>query len=425
MKLRAVRGTFDILPEAQPRWRHVCSVAEKVLGRAGVQEISPPVFEQSEVFIRSVGASSDLVVQKEMYTFEDAGGRSLTLRPEFTGGVMRAFIEGGFQTRPTPVKLWSRGPVFRAERPQRGRFRQFHQVNCEFLGLESPLIDAEAIALLYRVLKTCGLKSLTVKLGSVGDPEDREAYNAYLRDALGSRAGDLSPTSQERLKLNPMRVLDSKDENDQRIIKDLKRPLEFLNASARAHFEAVGGFLGDWGIPVEVDSGIVRGLDYYRRTAFEIHHAGIGAQSALCGGGRYDGLVESLGGPPTPGVGWAFGVERVLDALMEDGVTLPPAPPPALFLVPLDDEAVAEVSRTAFELREHHAVEHAYAKRNPGKGLRDADRAGAVYAGLRGPEERTAGGYALKHLKSGEQQFVRESELGGFLERGSEPPTLL
>ena len=415
MKLQAVRGTYDILPENQGRWRHVYGVADEVLGRAGVQEIAPPVFEQSEVFVRSVGASSDLVVQKEMYTFEDAGGRSLTLRPEFTGGVMRAFIENGFATRPTPIKLWSRGPVFRAERPQRGRFRQFHQINCELLGLESPLLDAEAVALLYRVLGTCGLKNLTVKLGSVGDPEDREAYNTYLRGELQSRAGSLSPASQERLKLNPMRVLDSKDEGDQRVIKDLKRPLEFLNPASRAHFEAVGGFLSDWGIPFEVDPAIVRGLDYYRRTAFEIHHAGIGAQSALCGGGRYDGLVESLGGPPTPGVGWAFGVERVLDALREDGVTLPAAPPPALFLAPLDDAAVAEVAKTAFALREHYAVEHAYARRNPGKGLRDADRAGAVYAGLRGPEERASGGYALKHLESGEQHFVREGELASFL----------
>ena len=421
MKLQAVRGTYDILPEDQPRWRYVYSVTEEVLGRAGAQEISPPVFEQSEVFVRSVGASSDLVVQKEMYTFEDAGGRSLTLRPEFTGGVMRAFIEGGFHTRPTPVKLWSRGPIFRAERPQRGRFRQFHQVNCEFLGLDAPLMDAEAIALLYRVLETCGLKGLTVKLGSVGDPEDRAAYNAYLRGELQARAADLSPTSQERLKLNPMRVLDSKDENDQRIIAELKRPLEFLNPAAKAHFEAVGGFLRDWEVPFEVDPGIVRGLDYYRRTAFEIHHAGIGAQSALCGGGRYDGLIESLGGPPTPGVGWAFGVERVLDALIEDSVTPPTAPPPALFLVPLDDEAVAEVAKTAYELREHVAVEHAYARRNPGKGLRDADRAGAVYAGLRGPEERMKGGYAVKHLASGSQSFVKENELASLLAGGLEP----
>ena len=287
-------------------------------------------------------------------------------------------------------------------------------------GSSLPLLDAEAVALLYRVLGTCGLKNLTVKLGSVGDPEDREAYNAYLRGELQKGVGSLSPASQERLKLNPMRVLDSKDEGDQQVIRDLKRPLEFLNPASRTHFEAVGGFLKDWGIPFEVDPAVVRGLDYYRRTAFEIHHAGIGAQSALCGGGRYDGLVESLGGPPTPGVGWAFGVERVLDALLEDGVTFPAAPPPALFLVPLDDAAVAEVAKTAFALREHYAVEHAYVRRNPGKGLRDADRAGAVYAGLRGPEERASGGYALKHLESSEQHFVREGELASFLAGGLE-----
>ena len=412
MSLQTARGTFDILPEDGARYRRLYDAAERVLGSAGVQEIATPIFEHAEVFIKSAGASSDLVVQKEMYTFEK-GERSLTLRPEFTPSILRAYIQNGLSSRPSPVKLWSKGPVFRAERPQRGRFHQFHQVNCEMLGLEAPLIDAEAITLLYMVLREAGLSELRVKLGSVGDPEDRARYNDYLRSEL--RAPDLSETSQERLRLNPLRILDSKDEGDQALIRDVQRPLDFLNPDAKAHFDAVRDYLGAWGIPFDIDNSIVRGLDYYRRTAFEIHHGGIGAQSALCGGGRYDGLVESMGGPNTPGIGWAFGVERVLDALQEEAVPLPNATRPAVFLVPMDEPAVAEVAQTALGLRPTFWVEHAYTKRNPGKGLKEADRTRAHYAALRGSRERQAGVYELKHLASGEQTRVAEAELGAFL----------
>ncbi|MEM7734634.1 MAG: histidine--tRNA ligase [Deinococcota bacterium] len=416
MKLSAVKGTFDILPVDQARWRKVRETAAEVLGRAGVRELSTPVFEHHEVFVKSVGESSDLVVQKEMYTFEDAGGRLLTLRPEFTAGVMRAFIQNGMHTLPTPVKLWSTGPAFRAEKPQRGRFRQFHQVNCEFLGLDTPLIDAEAIALLYNVLKACGIQQMHVQLGSVGDPKDRTAYNQYLRDELGPQRANLSETSQTRLALNPLRVLDSKDEGDQALIANLKRPFDFLNDDARAHYDAVTGYLQQWDIPFEPNTSIVRGLDYYRRTAFEIHHGGIGAQSALCGGGRYDGLVANMGGGNTPGIGWAFGIERVLDAMAQDDVNVAEAAGADIFLVPMDAEAIAEVASLAFKLREQFHVEHAYTKRNPGKGLRDADRAGATYAALRGSQERAEGSYQLKHLATGEQVTVAEAELMGFLE---------
>ncbi|HEX7003220.1 MAG TPA: histidine--tRNA ligase [Trueperaceae bacterium] len=415
MRLQAVKGTHDILPEQIPAWRNLRRAVENTLERAGVREIATPVFEYSEVFTKSVGESADLVVQKEMYTFEDRGGRSLTLRPEFTAGVLRAYIEHGMHTRPTPVKLWSFGPVFRAENVQRGRFRQFHQVNCELLGLTSPLIDAEAIALLFRTLEACGLTRMTVKLGTVGDPEHRAAYNAYLRDQLEPRASELSETSRTRLAINPMRILDAKDERDQSLVRELKRPLDFVDGAAREHFEELQSHLRAWSIPFEIDPAIVRGLDYYRRTAFEIHHGSIGAQSAICGGGRYDGLVESLGGPPTPGIGWAFGVERVLDALQQEGVKTSAPRTADLFLVPLDDQAVAEVARTAERLRDRFQVEHAYSKRNVGKGLRDADRSGATYAALRGPDERSRGIYTVKQLASGEQQDVPEEELERLL----------
>jgi len=404
MKLRAVKGTNDRLPADQPRWQRVIDAASRVLGRAGVQQITPPVFEFAEVFERTVGESADLVVQKEMYTFDDRGGRRLTLRPEFTAGVLRAFVEHGMHTWPSPVKLWSHGPAFRAENVQRGRYRQFHQVNLEIVGTAVPLADAEAIALFVDVLRALGLRGVRVALGSVGDPPDRAAYNAYLRAALEPRAGELSETSRERLRLNPMRVLDAKDAGDQALVAPLKRPLDFLNADARAHFDAVAASLDAWGVPYDVDPGIVRGLDYYRRTAFEIHAEGIGAQSALGGGGRYDGLVAELGGPDVPGIGWAFGIERVLDALAQAEIGMPEPERPLLFLVPMDDEAVSQAAGLARQLRAHARVEHAYVRRAAGKGLRDADRSGARYAGLLGGRERADGVIQLKDLASGSER---------------------
>ena len=411
MKLRAVKGTADRLPADHPRWNRVIEVAGRVLERAGIQPIATPVFEFAEVFERSVGEAADLVVQKEMYTFDDRGGRRLTLRPEFTAGVLRAYVEHGMHTWPSPVKLWSHGPAFRAENVQRGRFRQFHQVNLEVVGTGAPVADAEAIALFADVLRELGLRGVRVALGSVGDPADRARYNAYLRDALAPVAQDLSETSRERLRLNPMRVLDAKDARDQALVAPLKRPFDFLNPEARAHFDAVAACLDAWGVAYDVDPGIVRGLDYYRRTAFEIHAEGIGAQSALGGGGRYDGLVSQLGGPDVPGIGWALGMERVLDALEQAGVAAPVPDGPTLYLVPMDDEAVMEAAGLARDLRAHLRVAHGYARRAPGKGLRDADRAGARSAGLLGARERAAGVVQLKHLASGQETQVAWGDL--------------
>ncbi len=417
MKIQAVKGTQDILPRDQAAWRTITNAAEKVLGGAGAGRITPPIFEFTEVFEKSVGESADLVVQKEMYTFEDRGGRSLTLRPEFTAGLMRAFIEHGMHTLPQPVKLWAEGPLFRAENVQRGRFRQFHQVNYEVVGTDSAVADAEAIELLYRTLQACGLTRHSIRLGSVGDPSDRLAYNEYLREELAASAEQLSPVSQERLRLNPLRVLDSKDQGDQALIAHLQRPLERLGAEARDNLAAVEHHLQAWGVPYDLDPAIVRGLDYYRRTAFEVHYHGIGAQSALGGGGRYDGLIEQLGGPAVPGTGWAFGVERVLDALeQEEATPKAAAERPALFVVPLDDEAVSEVAALATRLRREALwVEFAYQRRNPGKGLRDADRSGARFAALRGADERSRDAWQLKDLASGEQLEVTDARLGDAL----------
>jgi histidyl-tRNA synthetase len=415
MRAQAPKGTYDVLPTDQPRWYALVETARRVLGRAGVDELTTPIIEHGDVFEKAVGEAADLVVQKEMYTFEDRGGRRLTLRPELTAGVMRAFIERGMHTWPTPVKLWSVGPAFRAENVQRGRYRQFHQVNLEIVGSDAPLVDAEAIALMADLVAEVGLTNTLVKVGSVGDPEDRARYNAYLRQTLGAREGELSPTSRERLRLNPMRILDSKDAGDQAVVATLKRPIDLLGDAAKAHLEAVTGFLRDWGIPFEVDPSLVRGLDYYRRTAFEVHHAGIGAQSALGGGGRYDGLVKLLGGPDVPGIGWALGIERLFDALDGEGVARPARDRPLAYLVAMDDDAVAEVARLARALRRHFRVEHGYARRAIGKGLRDADRSGAVFAVLRGDREREHGTVVVKHLARGDQEELPEAALEGYL----------
>lgn len=423
MKLQAVKGTHDILPEGNARWRSIEAAAQRVLEGAGAGKLTTPIFEYADVFEKSVGDSADLVVQKEMYTFEDRGGRRLTLRPEFTAAVMRAFIENGMHTRPLPVKLWSLGPLFRAENVQRGRYRQFHQINYEAVGLATPLADAEAIELMYRTVAEAGVTEHRIKLGSVGDPQDRAAYNDYLRAQLTPRAADLSENSRQRLKLNPLRILDSKDPGDQQLLASLQRPLERLGPEARAHFDQVVDYLTDWEVPFDIDDSIVRGLDYYRRTAFEAHHHGVGAQSALGGGGRYDGLLELLGGPSLPAIGWALGVERVLDALEDEQRQVVEAARSGLFLVPLDDAAVAEGARLAQTLRRVGGrVEFAYQRRNPGRGLKEADRSGARYAALRGASERERGVWQLKDLISGAQHEVTETELAQRLPDANSGP---
>lgn len=423
MKIRSVKGTTDILPGRQGLWQGVIDAAATVLGRAGAGKLDTPIIEYAELFERGVGESADIVVQKELYTFEDRGGRTLALRPEFTAGVMRAYIENGMFTLPTPVKLWSHGPLFRAENVQRGRYRQFHQINFESVGLDTPLADAEAVQLLWTTLSACGLTGHGIKLGSVGDPADRSAYNEYLRDALAARAGELTHTSQERLRLNPMRLLDAKDRGDIAILAGLDRPLTRLGQPAKEHFDQVRAYLDAWGVPYQIDPGMVRGLDYYRRTAFEAHYSGIGAQSALGGGGRYDGLLAQLGGHDQPGVGWALGLERILDALEEEskadpavGPTNSPRPvAPSLFLVPLDDAAVAEAAALAQRLRAHGKVEYSYQRRNAGKGMKDADRSGASHAALRGGAERESSTWQLKDLTTGAQRAVTEQQLAEVL----------
>ncbi|TBH21062.1 histidine--tRNA ligase [Thermus thermamylovorans] len=412
----AVRGAKDLFGEELRLHQHIVATARRVLEGAGALELLTPIFEETQVFERGVGASTD-IVRKEMFTFQDRGGRSLTLRPEGTAAMVRAYLEHGMKVWPQPVRLWMAGPMFRAERPQKGRYRQFHQVNYEALGSENPLLDAEAIALLYRSLRELGLKRLSLKLSSVGDPEDRARYNAYLRATLSPHREAFSEDSQERLEVNPLRILDSKSEKDQALLKELGvRPmLDFLGEAARAHLRAVERHLERLSIPYELEPSLVRGLDYYVRTAFEVHHPEIGAQSALGGGGRYDGLSELLGGPRVPGVGFAFGVERVALALEAEGFALPEAGGPDLYLVPLAEEAVAEAFYLAEALRPRLRVEYALGPKRPGKGVEEALKRGASFVGLLGEEELRAGEVTLKRLATGEQVRLSRAKALGFL----------
>jgi histidyl-tRNA synthetase len=298
--------------------------------------------------------------------------------------------------------------MFRAERHQRGRYRQFHQVDYEVIGSDDPLVDAEAIALMVEAFDRLGVRGTRVKLGSVGDPDDREAYNAYLRELFGPHAHTLSDDSKDRLERNPMRILDSKNQGDQELIARLRPEplLHRLGEGARAHFDAVRAALDAWGVPYDVDPGIVRGLDYYRRTAWEVHHENIGAKSALGGGGRYDGLAEQLGGPHTPAVGWAFGVERVLLALQQDGVTLPDAERPLLHVAALDESLVTLAARLASTARASGVTSWSLKPQRPGKAIGDALKRGARYVAFLGSDEVARGYVSIKDLDTGTQMPV-------------------
>ncbi|GAA5532541.1 histidine--tRNA ligase [Deinococcus aluminii] len=426
MALQRPKGTQDHLPDGSPKlsrdvqasaFAFVQDTARRVLERAGAQFIHTPLFEEAELVKRGVGGSTD-IVRKEMFTvyyFGDHGG--YVLRPEGTASIVRAYLQNGLKQLPAPLKLWTHGPMFRAENVQKGRLRQFHQVDYEVLGSEGPLVDAEAIWLMWEVVRELGLTGVRVKLGSIGDPEDREAYNAYLRDLFTPHVERLSDDSKDRLTRNPMRILDSKSEGDQALIRELnvKPMLDFLGEEARAHFEAVQRSLTAWDIPYDIDPSIVRGLDYYRRTAWELHHEGVGAKSALGGGGRYDGLAAQLGGPEVPGIGWAFGIERLLLALEAEGVAFPEPGGPLLFLAAMDEENVGLAARVALQGRRVARVEFAYRALKPGNAFKEADRRRARYAAIIGSDEAARGVLNLKNLASGEQQEVALADLNTFL----------
>ncbi len=403
--LQPARGTQDLLPETARRHRRVGETARDCAALYGFAEMATPIFEFTEVFSRPIGEHTD-IVSKEMYTFTDRGGEEVTLRPENTAGVVRAVLSNGL-TQSTPLKFFYSGPMFRYERPQKGRFRQFHQIGVELLGVAQPQADIEVIALGQRILAALGVTNRVVlELNTLGDKESRAAYRQALVTYFSSHKSELSEDSQRRLETNPLRILDSKDPGDIWTNANAPSFVSYLNAYSREFFEVVTDGLRRLGIAYQLNRRLVRGLDYYTHTAFEFVTTDLGAQGTVMGGGRYDGLVETMGGPAMAGVGWAAGIERLAMLIAE-----PPAPRRPVALVPLGDAAEAMALTLAEQLRDAGlVVEHGYSG-NLQRRMRRADRIGARAAVLIGDDEIASGAATLRDLDSGAQSAVPLGDL--------------
>ncbi len=414
---KAPRGTFDILPEDWPYWNYVISKAREIAEIYGYREIETPIFESTSLFVRGVGEGTD-IVDKEMYSFEDKGKTDLTLRPEFTAGVMRAYVEHGMHTKPQPVKLFSIGPLFRYERPQAGRFREFHQFNVEAIGSQDPALDFEIMSMAWQFLEELGFKGLSFQVNSTGCPKCRPGYVKALKEYYMQHYDEICEDDKRRLERNPLRVLDCKNPKCQPVIANAPRITDYLCDECREHFEALRRYLDAAGKRYTVNHRLVRGLDYYTKTVFEVWAEGIGAQNAVCGGGRYDGLVEEIGGPPTPGVGFAVGLERVVMMLKSQGVKVPEAPSPSVFVAYLGGQAKHEAVMLAQKLRAHHIpTVLSFGKRGLKGQLRNANRWGVKYAVILGEEEIERGQVTVRDMISGEQVQVGREELLGWLEK--------
>ena len=416
--IKAVKGTRDILPPSSSVWNYVEAVAREMFRRYDYQEIRTPILEETALFVRGVGEDTD-IVGKEMYTFEDRDGSSLTLRPEATASVMRAYIEHRLDQQPGLKKLYYMGPMFRRERPQKGRYRQFFQIGAEAIGSESPAVDAESIEMVVEILRRAGLTGFRLYINSVGDAKCRPAYVALLRERLRDVAPRLCGDCQRRADTNPLRVLDCKVPEDQPLIDALPSIQDHLCPECRAHFDAVCRQLDARGIEYEIRPRMVRGLDYYMRTTFEIVHGALGAQNSVLGGGRYDGLAESLGSKvPAPGIGFSIGEDRLVMTVEEEhggahAHTL------QLYIAPLGAEAALHAAALAAELRRVGVTVEVGVEAKLRRALELADKAGAKYALIVGDNEIAAGQYALKDMKAGEQTTAsREALLEKFSRQG-------
>ena len=417
MKFQAIKGVRDILPPDSALWNRVEQAAREVFGTFGFAEIRLPIFERTELFARSVGQETD-IVSKEMYSFEDRDESSISLRPEATASVVRAYIEHGMQTLPGNVKLYYLGPMFRRERPQKGRYRQFYQIGAEVLGpSDAPGIDAEAIEMLLAFFDRLKLKGAVLHINSIGDKNCRPAYVEKLRGALEKVREQLGADSQRRIETNPLRVLDSKLEHEQAVIEKLPRIAEHLCTNCKAHYDEVKRQLDLRGITYLENWRLVRGLDYYMRTTFEIIAPGLGSQNAVCGGGRYDGLVELLGGQAsTKGIGFAIGTDRLVLSLQETGAGETTAGLD-VYVVWLGTAAQPAAVGLARRLRDAgFVVELAAVEMKFGKALNLADRLKARHAVILGEDEVASGVLTVKRLADGMQQKLAEPELMSYLE---------
>ena len=425
-----IKGTFDILPDAysddggtriasSAEWHAVESTIRDVMERHNLEEIRTPIFEPTELVARGIGQMTD-IVSKEMFAFERSG-TNYVLRPEITAPVMRSFLQHHLEQRGGVQKLFYIGPCFRAEQPQKGRYRQFHQFGVEIVGADDARADAETIAIMMAVYEAFGIDNTTLRLNTLGMPDARKAFVDALQDYLAPYADELSETSRRRLDKNPLRILDTKVEHERKILQDAPRLREYVEASSLEHYDRVKGLLTELGIEYEEDPFLVRGLDYYTRTAFELESPDLGAQSALAGGGRYDLLAEELGSSqPRPAIGFAAGMERLFLALQAGGDDLPQPPEPDVFFASLGEDAAEWVFRTVHQLRrEGLHVAHDLKGRSLKSQMKEANRQNATHTIIIGGNELESGAAQVKHMASGEQVEVPFAELAAFLKGGN------
>ncbi|MBV9502010.1 MAG: histidine--tRNA ligase [Acidobacteriaceae bacterium] len=411
--IRSVKGMRDILPPSSAAWNHVEAAARRVFHRFNYQEIRTPILEETALFVRGVGEETD-IVSKEMYTFEDRDGSSLTMRPENTASVLRAYIEHRLDQQPGLQKLYYIGPMFRRERPQKGRYRQFYQIGAEAIGSDSPAIDAEVIELVVGLLTEVGLSDFTLLINSVGSKQSRARYNEALREQLKELAPKMCTDCRRRAETNPLRVLDCKVPEDQPIIDRLPSILDYLDDADREHFREVREFLDERGIAYEVKPRLVRGLDYYARTTFEITHGALGAQNAILGGGRYDGLAELLGSKvPAPGIGFSIGEDRLV-MTTENQIEQPSL---GVYIAPMGEAALRHCAVLASEIRRLDLSVEVGTERKLKRMLELANKLRARYTLIVGDNEIVTQSYALKDMSSGDQQTLTKQALLDHLAR--------
>jgi histidyl-tRNA synthetase len=412
---QAARGTTDILPEEQPYWRYVEKTIAEITQLYGYKRIDTPIFEDTSLFQRSAGEYTD-IVQKEMYTFDDRGGNSLTLKPEGTPAVCRAYIQHGMHNLPQPVKLYYISPIFRYDRPQAGRYRQHYQFGCEAIGDDDPAIDAEIIDIAWRFNKSLGLAKISLQLNSIGCAECRPAYLKVLKGYYNKYAGSLCADCKIRLEKNPLRLLDCKQASCQDIAQNAPRSIDGLCPDCAAHFKQLQKYLKLLGISFNINPRLVRGLDYYTRTVFEIQPEDEGGQSTLGGGGRFDGLIEELGGKPTPAAGFAAGIERIILNLKKQGVKVPEPPALQVFVACMGEKATEEAIKLAAALHQAGiSAVTATGSKSLKAQLRQANTLGARYATIIGEEEVKAGTVMLRDMQDARQETVALNELAGRL----------
>ncbi|SHJ50952.1 histidine--tRNA ligase [Paramaledivibacter caminithermalis] len=406
MLTKAPRGTKDVLPSDVYKWDYVEKMFSEVCEKFGYKAIRTPVFEHTELFKRGVGETTD-IVQKEMYTFTDNGGRDITLKPEGTAPVVRAFIENKLYADSQPTKLFYITPCFRYERPQAGRLRAFHQFGVEVFGAEKPSIDAEVIGIAMIFFQKLGLNNLELMINSIGCPKCRNKYNEVLRGYLNGKLDNLCKTCADRYERNPMRIIDCKKEECQQELKDVPLILDYICEDCREHFEKLQKYLTLMGLKFEINPKIVRGLDYYNKTAFEIISKEIGSQSTVCGGGRYDGLVEEIGGPSTSGVGFGLGIERLLLTLENNNIQIPKPKGLDVFIVTMGDRANEEAVKIAYELRNNMvSVDIDHLGRSTKAQFKYSNKVGSQYTIVIGDNELDNNVVSLKNMDTGEQEEV-------------------